>query len=129
MDPKDLPQPELDLNFVPKTDDLITIRELTARRMEAEFKALGARHEAQASLNRSAEAEVQIGIAKAELHHENQRNRPCFALRAELIYNDDDKWVAQLGALYVDGDTPEQAFANFDLVWLYGHPPDEAEEK
>ena len=71
-------------------------------------------------------ATMQADRRAADLRERAARNnnRPSIILKASLDGTIDEfgepRYLASYGSLFASGDTPDEAFANFDAIWQRG---------
>lgn len=84
-----------------------------------EFREGEAANDALAAMHKRQAAEVELECAQIKKTNYRNHSRPSIALQADLV-RDGNGWAAVKGELHVYGDTPEQAFDNFDHAWIQG---------
>jgi hypothetical protein len=95
----------------PSLNDLILIEALHKMRAAEDLRAKAHDDKEAAILNKQKVQEELLRIRNT--------NRPAMTVlpRLEQV---DDRWVAMWNNVIAEGDTPDQAYDNFDYVWLHG---------
>lgn len=70
---------------------------------------------------RLAEAEVSQKLTELRLHDQKQSMRPSSNFDVDILWSQTNcTYVAMRGNVAAEGDTPENAMANFDHLWVTG---------
>jgi hypothetical protein len=107
------------MNVIPD-QAILNTKVLVYQELIAQSRAREAEFDANAAAFRAAEADLDRQVTEQILLRQRNGNRPSMFVGAELTRAENGKWVCSFGALYAEGDSPEQAFDNFDACWLYG---------
>jgi hypothetical protein len=110
------------MNVIPD-QAILNTKVLAYQELIAQSRAREAEFDANAAAFRAAEADVDRQVTEQILLRQRNGNRPSMFVGAELTRAENGKWVCSFGALYAEGDSPEQAFDNFDMLWLFGDTP------
>lgn len=110
------------MNFDHIAQDLVRMAGEASLKSQAqinEFREGEAANDALAALKRREAAEVELECVQIKKHNFRMHSRPSLFLQADLVRHGDG-WAAVKGELRCCGDTPEQAFDNFDHAWIHG---------